>query len=141
MKQIKKGFTLLEVLVVIGIIGILIGLMSSSYSTAQRKARDAKRSSDLKTIQNCLEQAYSYNSVYSYVTASTNLPASGSNLTSTVSISCGGTNLATSTDPINSGTYVYKVVTHPSAAADTYYITAQLEAATSGSSVAVSNLQ
>ncbi len=57
--QIYKGFTLLEMLVVIGIVAILIGMGTVSYSTTQRKARDAKRKSDLKTIQNSLEQYYS----------------------------------------------------------------------------------
>ncbi|MBI2029449.1 type II secretion system protein [Candidatus Gottesmanbacteria bacterium] len=53
------GFTLLELLVSISIIGVLISLASVSYSTAQKKARDAKRQGDLKTIQNALEQYYS----------------------------------------------------------------------------------
>jgi prepilin-type N-terminal cleavage/methylation domain-containing protein len=57
--KIKKAFTLLEMLVVVGIIAILVGLGISSYSTAQKKARDAKRKSDLKAIQNALEQYYS----------------------------------------------------------------------------------
>ena len=57
--QIKKSFTLLEMLVVIGIIAILVSLGTSSYSTAQKKARDARRKSDLKAIQNALEQYYS----------------------------------------------------------------------------------
>lgn len=55
----KKAFTLLEMLVVIGIIAVLIGMGAVSYSTAQKKARDAKRKSDLKIIQNALEQYYS----------------------------------------------------------------------------------
>ncbi|MEI6533670.1 MAG: prepilin-type N-terminal cleavage/methylation domain-containing protein [Candidatus Roizmanbacteria bacterium] len=58
MKQ-KKGYTLLELLVVIGIIIILIAIGASSYSTAQAKARDAKRKGDLKSISNALEQYYS----------------------------------------------------------------------------------
>jgi len=53
------GFTLLEMLVVIGIIAILIGIGTVSYSTAQKKARDAKRKQDLNAIQNALEQYYS----------------------------------------------------------------------------------
>lgn len=53
------GFTLLEMLVVIGIIAVLIGMISISYSTAQKKSRDAKRKGDLKTIQNAMEQYYS----------------------------------------------------------------------------------
>lgn len=55
----KKAFTLLEMLVVIGIIAILVSLGASSYSTAQKKARDAKRKGDLKVIQNAMEQYYS----------------------------------------------------------------------------------
>lgn len=54
-----NGFTLLEMLVVIGIIGILVGLGAVSYSTVQKKSRDAKRKNDLKIIQNSLEQYYS----------------------------------------------------------------------------------
>lgn len=63
--KLNRAFTLLEILVVIGIIGILIGLGAVSYSTAQKKARDAKRKSDLKTIQNAMEQCYSINT-YQY---------------------------------------------------------------------------
>lgn len=55
----KKGFTLLEMLVVVGIIAVLVSIGISSYSTAQKKARDAKRKSDLKSIQSALEQYYS----------------------------------------------------------------------------------
>ncbi|NMB83759.1 type II secretion system protein [Candidatus Roizmanbacteria bacterium] len=57
--KIKAGFTLLEMLVVIGIIAVLVGIGSVSYSTSQKKSRDAKRKSDLKVIQNSMEQYYS----------------------------------------------------------------------------------
>ena len=63
--KIKKGFTLLEMLVVIGIIAILVSLGFASYSTVQKKARDAKRKGDLSAMQKVLEQCYSLNS-YSY---------------------------------------------------------------------------
>lgn len=46
-------------LVVIGIIATLVGMGAVSYSTAQKKSRDAKRKTDLKTIQNAMEQYYS----------------------------------------------------------------------------------
>ncbi len=58
-KKKNLAFTLLELLVVIGIIGILVGLGSFSYSTAQKKARDSKRKGDLQAIRNGLEQYYS----------------------------------------------------------------------------------
>jgi type II secretion system protein G len=53
--MIKKGFTLIEMLVVIGIIAVLAGLIMPSLGTSQMKARDAKRKSDLKQIQKALE--------------------------------------------------------------------------------------
>ncbi len=55
----RKAFTLLELLVVIGIIAILVSLGTFSYSTAQKKARDTKRRGDIKAISNALEQYYS----------------------------------------------------------------------------------
>jgi len=57
----KPGFTLLELLIVIAIIGILTAMGTVSYSTAQKRARDSKRQSDLKAIQNAFEQYYSKN--------------------------------------------------------------------------------
>lgn len=53
------GFSLLELLVVIGIISILLAVIASSYSTAQKKTRDSRRAADLKTIQQAAEQYYS----------------------------------------------------------------------------------
>ena len=55
----KKGFTLIEILVVVGIIAILIGMGTVSFSTAQKKARDARRKADMQAIQNSFEQYYS----------------------------------------------------------------------------------
>ncbi|MFA5136909.1 MAG: prepilin-type N-terminal cleavage/methylation domain-containing protein [Patescibacteria group bacterium] len=58
-KNIKKGFTLLEMLIVLGIIAVIITIASVSYSTAQKKSRDSRRKSDLKVVQNAMEQYYS----------------------------------------------------------------------------------
>lgn len=48
--MIKKGFTLIEVLVVIGIIAIIATVISLPLFGARDKARDAKRKNDLTQI-------------------------------------------------------------------------------------------
>src|SRR3989344_2339400 len=60
----RKGFTLIELLVVITIIAILIAAGAVSYTNAQRKGRDARRKSDLKAIQQGLDQYFSQNGKY-----------------------------------------------------------------------------
>jgi prepilin-type N-terminal cleavage/methylation domain-containing protein len=54
----RQGFTLIELLISIAIIGILISVAVASYSSAQKKARDSRRMSDLKAIQGGFEQYY-----------------------------------------------------------------------------------
>ncbi len=116
--NMKKAFTLLEMLVVIGIIAILVALGTVSYSTAQKKARDAKRKGDLSAIQKVLEQCYSVNSfAYPTITNSSGTltatcPAPNSSLTISV------------TDPLNNATYKY---TAPTTDSSTYTIQAVLE--------------
>lgn len=75
----KKAFTLLEMLVVVGIIAVLVSIGTSSYSTAQKKARDAKRKSDLSSIKNAFEQYYSI-CTFKYPAT---IPSAGSKLTAT----------------------------------------------------------
>ncbi len=64
----SHGFTLLELLVVISIIGVILGVVTASLSTAQKKGRDARREADMKTIQNGLEQCYAVNTPNAYPT-------------------------------------------------------------------------
>ncbi len=54
----NKGFTLIELLVVIAIIGLLATLTVASLNSARAKSRDARRISDIKTIQTALELFY-----------------------------------------------------------------------------------
>jgi prepilin-type N-terminal cleavage/methylation domain-containing protein len=70
----QSGFTLLELLVVISIIGILTALAAVSYSTAQSRARDSRRHGDLDGVQKGLEQYYQSNNS-SYPTQANCYPA------------------------------------------------------------------
>lgn len=51
----KKGFTLLELLVVISIIGMLSSVVMVSLSNAKAKARDAKLKSDFQNVALAME--------------------------------------------------------------------------------------
>lgn len=66
-----RGFTLVEVLTTITIIGILVALSSAVYSSALKRSRDGQRKTDLDTIKNAVEQYYLDNRNYpSYNSAS-----------------------------------------------------------------------
>ena len=54
----NKGFTLVELMVVIAIIAILTGILLTEFNPAKSKARDAKRVSDLNQVQLALELYY-----------------------------------------------------------------------------------
>lgn len=49
------GFTLIELIVVIAILGILATIGLTSFQTSQMKSRDARRKSDLEQVQRALE--------------------------------------------------------------------------------------
>ena len=51
----RQGFTLIEILIVVAIIGILASVVLVGLGPLQRQGRDARRISDLKQIQTGLE--------------------------------------------------------------------------------------
>lgn len=54
----RKSFTLIELIVVIGIIAVLSGLGASAYNGFQQAARDSRRKNDLETITKALNAYY-----------------------------------------------------------------------------------
>ncbi len=73
----NKGFTLIELLVVIAIIGLLASVVMTSFNTARKKARDARRIADIKQIQLALELYYDANSEYPMLRTYTNSASDG----------------------------------------------------------------
>lgn len=63
-KYKQNGFTLLELLVVIGIIGLLASIIVVNLTSARRKARDTKRVGDIRNLQTALEDYYAKNGAY-----------------------------------------------------------------------------
>ncbi len=60
----KRGFTFIEILVSVTIIAVLIAIGVASYASVNRRARDAKRKSDLEQIRSALEQYRADNGQY-----------------------------------------------------------------------------
>ncbi|MFH0851997.1 MAG: prepilin-type N-terminal cleavage/methylation domain-containing protein [bacterium] len=112
----RAGFTLMELLVVIAIIGILASIVLVSLNSARAKARDARRISDLKQIQNALNLFYADYGYYPAYRNQSSCGGWGSRSSSSIT-ACGGSKWLTSDsnfdkympsvpiDPINSAWY------------------------------------
>ena len=107
-----SGFTLLELLVVIGIIAILVSIATVSYNSAQVRTRDSRRRSDLSAIRDALEQYYAANTFVYPTTCSA------------------ASSYIKGTWPTDPGTYSYT----QACTATTYCICVQMEAGSGGNS-------
>jgi len=127
-KQISKfGFTLIELLVVISIIGILAALVTVSFTSSQRQARDTQRKSDIIQYRSSLESyANRTNGLFPSLTDSAGALASSTLCTSLALTSC-------PEDPkiANGSGFVYKYQSNgsgsPAIDATSYVLWAKLE--------------
>lgn len=60
----SSGFTLVELLIAIIIVGLVTGVVITSSAAIQRTARDSQRTADLRTVQSALQQYYADQNFY-----------------------------------------------------------------------------
>ncbi|MHB1865251.1 MAG: type II secretion system protein [Candidatus Saccharimonadales bacterium] len=60
----QNGFTVIELIIVIVVVGILAAIVISTYSGIQVKQRNSKRETDIQALQTQLESFYSQNGYY-----------------------------------------------------------------------------
>ena len=60
----ERGFTIIELLIVIAIIGILATLVLTNFQGAQAKGRDTVRKNDINSLYQKLEEYYNENGSY-----------------------------------------------------------------------------
>ncbi len=60
----QKGFTIVELLIVIVVIGILAALVITTFTGIQQKARDTERTTDIKALHGQIEAYFAQNQKY-----------------------------------------------------------------------------
>lgn len=60
----NRGFTLMELLIVMVILSILVAIATGTYTTSSKRGRDNRRKNDLRNIATALESYYSDKGTY-----------------------------------------------------------------------------
>lgn len=98
----KRGFTIVELIVVITVIAILATIVIVSYSSVQKSSRDSQRKSDVTQVKIALEKYYADNGQFPAVCS-----ADGT--------ACNISSLATPLNP-----YIQSIPIDPSGTANAY---------------------
>lgn len=53
--RLARGFTLMELLLVMGIVGVIVAIAAVSYAQVSKRGRDARRRADMSAIRQVLE--------------------------------------------------------------------------------------
>lgn len=77
----KKGFTLVELMIVITVIAILATIAVVSFTRVQKQARDTKRKAEIKSLQTALQAYFTEKNTYPVKTSATSASAGLTGLT------------------------------------------------------------
>ena len=103
MNKSTRGFTIVELLIVIVVIAILAAISIVAYNGIQKRGQDSKRLSDMNQLQKSIEIYYAANGVYP--TCAGNVACSSTGIYDDISLLVNGTSLK---DPKNTaGSYGY----------------------------------
>ena len=75
LKNKQSGFTIVELLIVIVVIGILAGLVITTFNGIQQKARDTERETDIKAMHAQVEAFWAQKGYYPSLTDMNNRTA------------------------------------------------------------------
>lgn len=103
----KKGFTLIEIMVVITIIAILAVTSFSTYEGTKASARDGRRKADLETLRGAFELYYADAKEYPTALPDCNQPLTYNSSTYLEKTPCDPANPTTQKYEINSNGVTY----------------------------------
>ncbi len=125
----KKGFTLIEILVVVAIIAILASVVLIGLGPTRKAGRDARRISDLRQVQSGLELYFNKCGYYPGGTYAAGTPCNAiqtqNNTWAAMSASLTGSGLGVSAVPVDPGSTAYQYST--AVGGGSYTIAATLE--------------
>lgn len=121
-QSLSRGFTLIEMLIVITIIAVLASMILVGMGGARAKARDARRIGDLHNIQNALELYYA--NYGTYPTNTYNSVTDWDNFMTLIEGSNIGVNRVPK-DPLDRDSYYYRY--EPNSEGTNYILGAKLE--------------
>lgn len=111
-KMNKKGFTLIELMIVMIILGILATIGFTSFQNSQKKGRDGRRKNDLRQVALALETYFNDYAKYPAGDASGKIMGCGDIQTPSVS-ACNWGDKFKFTLPANAPTYMIKLPKDP----------------------------
>lgn len=128
--RLSLGFTLLELLIVIAILGVLATMFIATFPSATRRARDSRRQSDIRQYQTAFEKHANRNNGVYYNSGGSVDPSSAAVCSALGISSC-------PKDPTNTGTLVYRY--NGTSSPSQYVLWARLEAVSTTNFVVCSN--